>query len=259
MHRRAAFFLALPLLAACHGRVEPSPEELRKYRNVAIIARVEGDASSELAQYDADGAAAFSGGLAGEEGDKAVSQRLTRALTRFVIGRRVEEGSRIHLPPGLFDVVSPTAVARALDLFLVDQQDQPLDYERLAKLRVDAVLEITVNKYGLRRAAPGMPAGGYARGWARLCTLDGETIWRIPFDVDESRDRTADLSGADFSKDPEQQWRETVDRIADGVGRSIGADLAPKAKLDDRLPGPDGPAATYQPGGGAERPPDAVE
>jgi hypothetical protein len=205
---RGGWFLGLILsVSACHGRVSTSPAELQKYRNIAVIARIDGAPSSEVGT-----------------GDGALAKTLTTSMTRFVVGRRFEGGVTAQLPTGLFQIANPTRVAEELELLLVEKGDSDLDYEKLRKLNVDAVLEIHVNSYGLRRGAQ-RQVGGFSRGYAQMVTLSGSTVWRLPFDLDESANGSASVDEAMLAKDVHYAWQQTVDRLAYAVGSLIARDL----------------------------------
>lgn len=246
--------LWVPLLMACPARhIEASAGDLRKIRTIAILART-ADPESNLAAVDPAGAAGFVRGAEGRAADKEIQGKLQRSMTRFVVARRFEGGVTQGLPKGLFQLASPTRVGEALELLLVDQKDSDPDYEKLRPLKVDAVLEVRVKELGLAKVSAQNPPGGYARGVARLVTLDGSTVWQLPFDVDESRDRGGDVDVKAFAADFDSMWRLTVDRLASTLGEQVGRALGGRTSR----PAPSGaPAPTPSPQ--EDVPPNAAE
>lgn len=123
-------------------------------------------------------------------------------------------------------MVHPVDVARVLESFLV--QEVPAnapDYERLASLGADTVVEIVVEEYGLR--STGGRAGAYLIGHARLFRIHGGELYRRNFYSD-------DLSAGLEPLDPFEVRRNVqlfVDRmrqIVAGVSVQIAKDLTPE-------------------------------
>jgi hypothetical protein len=225
-------FLGVLLLSGCGKRVTASPSELARYKDLAVIGRVVREPVSELADNDPAGATGWVRDAQGDEADKQLTERIRKTMTRFVVARRFEAAAQRGLPEGVFEIVNPTKVAEVLELLLVERQGAEPDYDRLEPLGVDAIMEIRVERLGLAKESRDHPPGGFVRGQARIMTLGGKTLWALPFDVDESRDRMVEVSGSDFSGNVDGHWQETVDRLATAVSERIRADLDVKRRAN---------------------------
>lgn len=107
-------------------------------------------------------------------------------ISRFEIADSLRANTLALLPRQApwSDVVHPVEVARVLESFLVNEvpANAP-DYERLAALGADTVVEIVVEEYGMR--SEGGKAGAYLSGFARMFRVNGGELYRRSFYSDD--------------------------------------------------------------------------
>jgi hypothetical protein len=113
-------------------------------------------------------------------------------------------------------------VATALDSLLVDDRSGPPDYRPLAARGCNSVLEVVVDDFRLKQTAG---KNGFAiQGMARLFKLDGSTLWRFPFAIDDSADPQA--APLDLEAVRKGGYRDALIDIVERLGTQLAADLA---------------------------------
>jgi hypothetical protein len=231
-------------LAGC-AHVSLSRHDLDDVRRVAVVARVVGGPTSRVFRDDP----AWRGRLAERElddpeGDRRLalvlangsfdkgpdgSRRLAAgSISRFELAESLRAQVVSGLPrraPWTGGLVPPQDVARELESYLVqDASGSDPDYGRLKTLRVDAILELTVEDYGLRSERARV--GAFLVVTARLFRVGGPTLYRRHLVLDEV---TAGREGDDpfaVAKDA-GLFARRVKGLAEELGRQVATDLTP--------------------------------
>jgi hypothetical protein len=232
---RCVFLLILAVVSGC-ASTRLSGADLDRVTQPAFISRIEDDAGPKSRVFREDDAYGEKlKKLEPKEADRRLQAKLAKAVTRFEISERLRVTTIHQLPreSPWTNIVDPAQVASALESFLVEEvpANAP-DYDLLAPLGTDAVVEFVIEDYGMRSEKG--HAGAYVKGYGRMFRLSGRhEIWRRPFEQDQIELGAPHLDPFKVGKDPEL-FREAISSLLDGVAQQFAQDLSPK----DRRGGP---------------------
>ncbi|NTX16968.1 hypothetical protein HUA74_37020 [Myxococcus sp. CA051A] len=235
MTRSLLPFLTLALVAGCASQ-RLAGADLDRVRRPAFISRIEDGAGPRSFVFRED--AAYGDKLKKlepVEADRRLTVKLQQAVTRFEISERLRVNTLTQLPREApwTATVDPARVASVLESFLVEEvpANAP-DYDMVAPLGADTVVEFVVQEYGMRSKKG--HAGAFLRGYGRMFTLDGRSeVWRHPFSVDQVESGAAHLDPFKVGKDPDL-FRQAMTLMLDQVALDFVKDLTPR----DRRGGP---------------------
>ena len=228
--RMNRFWIALGFTLCACSHVTLSQDDLRRVHKPAFLARMDESGNPHADVFRSD--AVFRAKLTrmdAPEADRRLSAKVLQAVNRFEVGERLRAGTIAQLPaePPWSNAASSASVASALESFLV--QNVPAhepDYQLLAPLGVDAVVEFVVDDCGMHSANG--KAGAFARGYGRMFFLNGGgEIWHKGFNVDQVRQGTANLDPFVVSKDPStlrQAMRTLLDAVSVDFARALQSD-----------------------------------
>ena len=217
---RHSFLVILALLAAGCGTRNLAGSDLDRVKKPAFVSRIEDEAGPRSLVFREDGAYRKKlKKLDEKEADRRLQVKLDNAVTRFEISERLRVHTLSQLPQERpwVNTVDASRVASVLESYLVEEvpANEP-DYELLAPLGTDTVVEFVVQDYGMR--SRGGRAGVYIRGYGRMFRLTDRTeVWRRPFEVDRVDEKAPHLDPFKVAKDPElfrQEMRSMLDEIA---------------------------------------------
>jgi hypothetical protein len=163
-----------------------------------------------------------------KEADRRLQTKLTAAVTRFEISERLRVTTFRQLPreqPWLH-TVDPARVASVLESFLVEEvpANAP-DYDLLAPLGADSVVEFVIQDYGMRSKKGS--AGAYMRGYARMFWLKNKVeIWRQPFKLDRVEEGAEHVDPFKVGKEP-SLFRQQMTELIDELSARFAQDLTP--------------------------------
>jgi hypothetical protein len=195
-----------------------------------------------------------------KEADRRLQVKLANAVTRFEISERLRVNTFSQLPRERpwTATLDPARVASVLESFLVEEvpANAP-DYDLLAPLGADAVVEFVIQDFGMR--SEDGRAGAYLVGYGRMFRLDGRSeLWRRPFRVDQVESGAEHLDPFKVGKEPElfrlamtAMLDELATRFAEDLSPTRGGDAPPPEKLPADS-GPDGTNKVREPGKPAE-------
>jgi hypothetical protein len=211
-----------------------SGSDLRGVQHPAFISRVEEGAGPRSRVFRDDGSYGPElKRLEPAEADRRMSDRLGKGMTRFEIAERLRATTVSKLPRERpwSEAVDPAAVAQVLQSFLVEEiPAKPPDYEQVAALGADALVEFVIEEFGTR--SQGGKTGAYMLGYGRMFRPHGGELWSRRFRVDTLE---AGLPGVDpfkLAKDP-GMWSHLMEEMLDGVAMQFAKDLSP---ADGRAP-----------------------
>jgi hypothetical protein len=205
-------------------------------RTPAIIGRLSARAaSSDVFRSDSTYGAKL-GKRTAAEADKRLADRLTRGsseggptMNRFELTDTLRAQARGFMPRGSpwDDTINPVDAARVLESFLIeDAAAGKPDYTLLKQFDADAVLEITIEEYGMRSANG--TAGVFVTGNARLVRLDGGLLYQRRFFSDEVKAGFEALDPFEVEKKP-SLFRERLKRVLTAVAEQIALDVTPSS------------------------------
>ncbi len=235
MTRSILFSLVLALAAGCASQ-RLAGADLDRVRRPAFISRIEDGAGPKSLVFREDSAYGDKlKKLEPVEADRRLTVKLQQAVTRFEISERLRVNTLTQLPPEYpwTRVVDPARVASVLESFLVEEvpANAP-DYDLVAPLGADTIVEFVVQEYGMR--SEDGRAGAYVRGYGRMFTLDGRSeVWRRPFEVDQVSAKAEHLDPFKVGKNPDL-FRQALTTMLDQVAGVFVKDLTPR----DRRGGP---------------------
>ena len=224
--------VATLMLSAC-AHQSLNVDALVKLERPAIFGRIEEGAGPVSTVFRDD--SSFGPRLQrldAQEGDRRLSAKLAHgtpeqaSITRFEVADSLRAQTVALLPKvrPYSTILEPTRVASVLESFLVDEvpANEP-DYARLVPMGADSVLEIVIEKYGMR-AEKGQ-AGVFVIGFARLFKIDGPTLYSRKFFSDELK---AGLPGADpfaVAKNP-GLFRDRLKNVLTAIARQVAEDVS---------------------------------
>jgi hypothetical protein len=235
MTRSILPFLVLALAAGCASQ-QLAGADLDRVRRPVFISRIEERAGPKSVVFRDD--SAYSDKLKKlepVEADRRLTVKLQQAVTRFEISERIRVNTLTQLPREhpWTRAVDPTSVATVLESFLVEEvpANAP-DYDLIAPLGADTIVEFVVQEYGMR--SEDGHAGAYVRGYGRMFMLAGRSeVWRRPFLVDQLTSGAEHLDPFKVGKNPDL-FRQALLTLLDQVAEVFVKDLTPK----DRRGGP---------------------
>ncbi|GMU05689.1 hypothetical protein [Corallococcus caeni] len=231
MVRSRSLLFAAVLVAFTAGCASQrlSGADLDRVQRPAFISRIEDGAGPKSKVFQEDGA--YSGKLKKlepKEADRRLTVKLQQAVTRFELSERLRVTTLSRLPEEApwTDTVDPARVASALESFLVEEvpANAP-DYDLMAPLGADTVVEFVIQDYGMR--SEDGHAGAYLKGYGRMFRLDGRSeLWRRPFDLDAVEQGAPHLDPFKVGKEPEL-FRLAMTELLDKVADMFVKDLTP--------------------------------
>jgi hypothetical protein len=232
---RCSFLFLLALLSGCTSS-RLSSANLDRVVQPAFISRIEDGAGPKSLVFEEDDAYGEKlKKLDPREADRRLRAKLGKAVTRFELSERLRVNTLNQLPRELpwTHVVDPARVASALESFLVEEVPaNPPDYDLLAPLGADTIVEFVIQDYGMR--SEDGHAGAYVKGYGRMFWLNGRSeVWRRSFEVDQIEAGAEHLDPFKVGKDPEL-FRQAITSLLDTVATRFAQDLTPK----DRRGGP---------------------
>lgn len=254
MRSLSLFVLALGLAGCAHKPL--SAAALDETKSIAFIARIEDEAGPKSNVFRADGSYKDRlKRLDDKEGDRRLGNALTvgsleknkagefevthHTISRFEIADSLRSNTLAQLPrhSPWSEVVQPVDVARVLESFLVHEvpANAP-DYERLAALGADTIMEIVVEDYGLRSEKG--KAGAYLVGFARLFRINGPELYHRRFYSD---DLNAGLEGLDpFAvRKNTELFAARIKQMVLAISTQVAKDLTPAERREPgATPGP---------------------
>jgi hypothetical protein len=228
----SSLLLAWTALSTGCAHTSLSGSDLRGVHHPAFISRVEDGAGprSRVFRDDASYGPSLKR-LEPAEGDRRLSDKLGKMLTRFEIAERLRATTVSKLPHERpwSEAVGPAVVAQVLQTFLVEEiPAKAPDYRQVAALGADAVVEFVIEEFGTR--SQGGKTGAYMLGYGRMFRPDGGELWSRRFRVDTLE---AGLPGVDpfkLAKDV-GMWRHLMEEMLDGVAMQFARDLSPSDGL----------------------------
>lgn len=153
-------------------------------------------------------------------------------ITRFEIADSLRSNTLALLPRHApwSDTVHPVEVARVLESFLV--QEVPAnapDYDRLAALGADTVVEIVIEEYGMRSS--GGKAGAYLLGFARMFRVGGGELYRRAFYSDDLDAGLPHLDPFAVRRDA-GLFAQRIKQMVAAVSVQIAKDLTPAERRE---------------------------
>lgn len=242
--------LAVLLLALAGCAHRPlSASALDETRLVAFIARIEDEAGPRANVFRNDGSyrerlkrldekegdrrlgnALAAGSFKKEKGREP--ELIARTISRFELADSLRSNTLALLPrqSPWSEVVQPVDVARVLESFLV--QEVPAnapDYERLAALGADTVLEIVVEEYGMRSEKG--KAGAYLVGFARLFRIGGADLYHRRFFSDDLKAGLEHLDPFAVAKNA-QLFSDRIKQMVLAISTQVARDLTPESRRE---------------------------
>lgn len=217
---------AASLLCACaHKPLDP--RSLEEVRRLAIVVRVVEAAAVNVARANSGEGRAYPE-LSPADADAALAAQLAQQVGVFELEERIRAALVSRLPPlpPWTDSMPSIEVATSLDWLLVDDRSGPPDYRTLAARGSNSVLEIVVERHGVRHRAG--KTALFARGNARLFLLDGRTLWKAPFEVDQTADPEA--PALDVVELRDGGYRDALVGLVGSVTEQIAKELSPGRK-----------------------------
>lgn len=243
--------LALGLAGCAHKPL--SAAALDETKSIAFIARIEDEAGPKSNVFRADGSYKDRlKRLDDKEGDRRLGNALTvgslektksgeyevthHTISRFEIADSLRSNTLAQLPrhSPWSEVVQPVEVARVLESFLVHEvpANAP-DYERLAALGADTIVEIVVEDYGMRSEKG--KAGAYLVGFARMFRINGPELYHRRFYSD---DLSAGLEGLDpFAvRKNTELFAARIKQMVLAISTQVAKDLTPAERREPGAP-----------------------
>ncbi|MBM7116198.1 hypothetical protein [Archangium primigenium] len=253
MTRHALLGLVALFLVGCASQ-RLAGRELDVVKRPAFISRIELDAGPHsLVFREDDSYREKLKKLEPKEADRRLQSKLASSVTRFEVSERLRVTTFRQLPreqPWL-NAVDPARVASVLESFLVEEvpANAP-DYDLLAPLGTDAVVEFVIQDYGMRSKKG--RAGAYVRGYTRMFWLKNKReIWRHPFGVDRVEQGAETLDPFKVGKEP-SLFRQAMTEMLDELSTEFAQEMTPDDRQEATPVVPDaGPEADAQ---GRERP-----
>ncbi|MFZ5471799.1 MAG: hypothetical protein ACOZIN_20410 [Myxococcota bacterium] len=235
MNKHLAAVVMAALAGGCAHK-QLSGADLDRVVQPAVVSRIEEGAGPRSFVFRQDGS--YSGKLKKlepKEADRRLMVKLSQGMSRFEIsdGLRAKVLALLPKEAPWTQTTDPVAVARELQSFLVEEVPaNPPDYQLLAPLGADAVLELVIEEFGMRSA--GGRAGTYIEGYGRMFFLvDGREVWRRAFRVDQVDAHNPHVDPFRVAKDP-AMFRTELTTLLDAVATQFAKDLNPP----DRRQGP---------------------
>lgn len=217
--------LVVFLVGCAHRQL--TPRDLEGISRPAFIARIEEGAGPRSYVFRSDGTwTPRLKKLAPKEADRRLAVKLGMGMSRFEVSETLRAKTVARLAGSPWQTaVEPGMVAQLFESFLVEEVPaNPPEYQRLTELGADAVVEFTVEEYGMR--SDGGRAGAYARGWGRMFRLNsGGDVWYRSFRVDQLESDLDPIDPFNVAKEPRGRYRDAMSRLLDAVAEQFARDL----------------------------------
>ena len=258
MRPSKSLVVLLLCLAGCAHK-PLSASALDETKSIAFIARIEDEAGPRSNVFRFDGSYRDKlKRLDDKEGDRRLGNALTvgsmektksgeyevthHTISRFEIADSLRSGTLAMLPKHSpwSEVVHPVEVARVLESFLVHEvpANAP-DYERLAALGADTIVEIVVEEYGMRSSNG--KAGAYLIGFARMFRINGPELYHRRFYSDDLDAGLPHLDPFAVRKNTEL-FGERIKAMVAAISLQVAKDLTPAERRE-----PTGPSGGVKP------------
>ena len=238
---------SLVVLLLCLGGCAHKPlsaSALDETKLIAFIARIEDEAGPRSNVFRNDSAyKPRLKRLDEKEGDRRLGNALSvgtmekkengefevthHTISRFEVADSLRSNTLAHLPKHSpwSEVVHPVDVARVLESFLVHEvpANAP-DYERLAALGADTIVEIVVEEYGMRSEQG--KAGAYLVGFARMFRINGPELYHRRFYSDDLRAGLEPLDPFAVRKNTEL-FGARIKQMVAAISAQVAKDLTP--------------------------------
>ena len=247
MRSSSLVVLAVGLAGCAHRPLSASA--LDETKSIAFIARIEDEAGPRSNVFRVDGAYKERlKRLDDKEGDRRLGNALTvgsleknksgeyevthHTISRFEIADSLRSNTLAQLPKHSpwSEVVQPVDVARVLESFLVHEvpANAP-DYELLAALGADTIVEIVVEEYGMRSEKG--KAGAYLVGFARMFRINGPELYHRRFYSD---DLNAGMEGLDpFAvRKNTELFAARIKQMVLAISTQVAKDLTPAERRE---------------------------
>ena len=227
---RNSFLVFLALLTAGCASQRLAGADLDRVARPAFISRIELEAGPRSLVFQKDGAYKDKlKKLEPKEADRRLQAKLTAAVTRFEVSERLRVNTFRQLPPERpwVNTLDPARVATMLESFLVEEvpANAP-DYDLLAPLGADTVVEFVIQDYGMRSEKE--RAGPYIQGYARMFKINGRAeLWRQPFQMDRVTEGSEHLDPFKVGKEP-TLFRQQITEMLDVLAGQFAQELSPK-------------------------------
>jgi hypothetical protein len=216
-----------------------SGADLDRVSRPAFLSRIEENAGPQVIVFQGDGTYRPKlKKLDTKEADRRLRDKLSCAMNRFEISERLRAGTLSLLPKQRpwTATVDPVSVAHALESFLAEEVPaNPPDLDLLKPLGTDAVIEIVVERYGMRSESG--HAGVFLEGHARMVLLpDDREVWYRAFRVDQidSGEPALDpfavakeIKGDHCSEAKGALYPNAMQTLLDAVATQFATDLSP--------------------------------
>ena len=235
------------LLGAGCAHKPLSASSLDETKLIAFIARIEDEAGPRSNVFRNDGSYKVRlKRLDDKEGDRRLGNALTvgsleknkagefevthHTISRFEVADSLRANTLAQLPrhSPWSEVVHPVEVARVLESFLVHEvpANAP-DYDRLAALGADTIVEIVVEEYGMRSEKG--RAGAYLIGFARMFRINGPELYHRRFYSDDLSAGLEPLDPFAVRKNTEL-FSERIKQMVTAISTQVAKDLAPEER-----------------------------
>jgi len=220
----------------------------------AFVGRMHKDAGPKATVFTDD--ASFQEGLkrlTPAEGNRRLANWLSQGLPPQELsdGLRARTLLRVEHRAPFRNAAEPSRVARALGIFLTqDETGSKPNYQALADLNVDSVVEVVIEEYGVRSANGKLRF--WVKGHGRMFRLQGGSVlWKRSFHAEEEESTLPVTDPFMMAKDP-SMFRNRIHWMLDTIAQKFAEDLlpgqwatvdAPKQEPSQALP----PASRRQP------------
>jgi hypothetical protein len=251
---RSSMSLVVLLLVGAGCAHKPlSASALDETKLIAFIARIEDEAGPKSNVFRNDSSYRDRlKKLDAKEGDRRLGNALTvgsleknksgefevthHTISRFEVADSLRANTLAQLPrqSPWSEVVHPVEVARVLESFLVHEvpANAP-DYERLAALGADTIVEIVVEEYGMRSEKG--KAGAYLVGFARMFRINGPELYHRRFYSDDLNAELEPLDPFAVRKNTEL-FGARIKQMVEAVATQVAKDLTPAERREQAAP-----------------------
>jgi len=161
------------------------------------------------------------------EGNRRLANWLLKGLPQQELsdGLRSRTLLRLEHEAPFRNAADPSKVARALGIFLTQEDaDMKPNYQALAELNVDSVVEVVIEEYGVRSAQGKIRF--WMKGYGRMFRLQGGSVlWKRSFHAEEEESSLPVTDPFVMAKDP-SLFRNRTHWILDTVAQRFAEDLS---------------------------------
>jgi hypothetical protein len=162
-----------------------------------------------------------------DEGNRRLANWLTKGLPPYELsdGLRARTLLRLERNAPFRNAADPSMVSRTLGIFLTqDEADSKPNYQALAELNVDSVVEVVIEEYGVRSAQGKIRF--WVKGYGRMFRLQsGSVLWKRSFHAEEEESSLPVTDPFVMAKEP-ALFRSRIHWILDAVAQKFAEDLS---------------------------------